>query len=232
MTPFEYHHSRRAGWIEVICGSMFCGKTEELIRRVKRAEIARQKVQVFKPVLDNRYVPEAVNSHAGRQVEAVRAHNALELFGLVDDDTQVVAVDEVQFFDHAIVDICQRLAESGKRVICTGLDLDFRGEPFGLMPRLMAVAEHVEKLQAICLECGAPASRTQRLIEGSPASYDDPVILIGASEQYEARCRACHVVENRPEAVGLPERQEAVTITGPEPAGEPSIVSLPSFRSA
>ena len=121
MTPFEFHHSRRAGWIEVICGSMFCGKTEELIRRVKRAQIARQKVQVFKPVLDNRYVPEAVNSHAGRTVDAVRAQNAMDLLSLVDPDAEVVAVDEVQFFDHAIVDVCQHLAESGKRVICTGL---------------------------------------------------------------------------------------------------------------
>lgn len=234
MTPFEYHNSRRAGWIEVICGSMFCGKTEELIRRVKRAQIARQKVQVFKPVLDDRYVPEAVNSHAGRQVEAVRANNAQELFTLVDEDTQVVAVDEVQFFDHAIVDVCQHLAETGKRVICTGLDLDFRGEPFGLMPRLMAVAEHVEKLQAICLSCGAPASRTQRLIEGSPAQYDDPVILIGASEEYEARCRACHVVVNRPTTFGLPARPQAAppkqAPDAPEVAAEAASVSLPSFR--
>ena len=241
MTPFEYHHSRRAGWIEVICGSMFCGKTEELIRRVKRAEIARQKVQVFKPVLDNRYAPEAVNSHAGRQVEAQRAHNALELYNMVDEDTQVIAVDEVQFFDHAIVDICQHLAAAGKRVICTGLDLDFRGEPFGLMPRLMAVAEHVEKLQAICLSCGAPASRTQRMIEGEPANYDDPVILIGASEHYEARCRACHIVVGRPSPLGLPAHQEdapeaaepqSPVPASPAPAKEPSTVSLPSFRSA
>jgi thymidine kinase len=242
MTPFEYHHSRRPGWIEVICGSMFCGKTEELIRRVKRAQIARQKVQVFKPVIDNRYVPEAVNSHAGRTVDATRAANALELFALVDEDTEVVAVDEVQFFDHAIVDICQVLAESGRRVICTGLDLDFRGEPFGLMPRLMAVAEHVEKLQAICLECGAPASRTQRLIEGSPANYDDPVILIGASENYEARCRACHVVVGRPTPVGLPARPVqarpeapaagASTEAAPALPSATGAVSLPSFRSA
>ena len=196
-------------------------------------------MQVFKPVIDNRYVPEAVNSHAGRTVDATRAANALELFQMVDEDTEVVAVDEVQFFDHAIVDICQVLAESGRRVICTGLDLDFRGEPFGLMPRLMAVAEHVEKLQAICLECGAPASRTQRLIEGSPANYDDPVILIGASEHYEARCRACHVVVGRPTPVGLPARpvqarpeaetSEAAPATAQATSGA---VSLPSFRSA
>jgi thymidine kinase len=231
MTPFEYHHSRRPGWIEVICGSMFCGKTEELIRRVKRAQIARQKVQVFKPQIDNRYVAEAVNSHAGRQVEAIRAKDARELLSLVEPDAEVVAVDEVQFFDHAIVDVCQHLAESGKRVICTGLDLDFRGEPFGLMPRLMAVAEHVEKLQAICLSCGAPASRTQRLIEGAPAHYDDPVILIGASEAYEARCRDCHVVNGRPDALGLGEDAEAPE-PAPEAASAPSGVSLPSFRTA
>lgn len=240
MTPFEFHHSRRAGWIEVICGSMFCGKTEELIRRVKRAEIARQKVQVFKPVLDNRYVAEAVNSHAGRQVEAQRAHNAQELLEMVAEDSEVIAVDEVQFFDHAIVDVCQHLAQSGKRVICTGLDLDFRGEPFGLMPRLMAVAEHVEKLQAICLECGAPASRTQRLIEGAPANYDDPVILIGASENYEARCRACHVVPGRPGVFGLPQRPDTSAVSSAteapsepaSPAPAPTAVSLPNFKSA
>jgi thymidine kinase len=179
-------------------------------------------------------------------VDAVRAHNALELFSLVEEDAEVVAVDEVQFFDHAIVDVCQRLAESGKRVICTGLDLDFRGEPFGLMPRLMAVAEHVEKLQAICLSCGAPASRTQRLIEGSPAHYEDPVILIGASEAYEARCRACHVVHGRPDALGLPGHEasaaaataepghdvSAAPAGAPEPIRESSSVSLPTFRSA
>ncbi|HEY9722258.1 MAG TPA: thymidine kinase [Oscillatoriaceae cyanobacterium] len=189
---------RSSGWIEVICGGMFSGKTEELIRRVKRAQIARQRVQVFKPVIDDRYAPERVNSHAGAQLDAIRATSAREVLERVCADTQVVAIDEVQFFDEVIIAVAQHLADSGRRVIVTGLDLDFRGEPFGFMPRLLAVAEHVEKLQAICLHCGAPATRTQRLIDGRPAHYDDPVILIGASEQYEARCRGCHQIEGAP----------------------------------
>jgi thymidine kinase len=200
MTHFEAHpFHRSSGWIELICGSMFSGKTEELIRRVRRAQIAKQQVLVFKPLIDARYVPESVNTHTGGQLEALRVASASALFDRVDSSVKVVAVDEVQFFDPAIVDVCQALAEAGKRVICTGLDLDFRGEPFGFMPRLMALAEHVEKLQAICLSCGAPASRTQRLIDGAPAKYDDPIILIGAQEHYEARCRGCHEVVGRSE---------------------------------
>lgn len=199
MTHFGYYLPQStSGWIELICGGMFCGKTEELIRRARRAQIAKQKVQVFKPVIDDRYEAEMVSSHAGGRLMAQRAHNALEIWAMVDEDTQVVAIDEVQFFDPAVVDICQKLADSGRRVIATGLDLDFRGEPFGLMPRLMAVAEHVEKLQAICVSCRAPATRTQRLIDGNPAHYADPVILIGAAEHYEPRCRSCHVVVGRP----------------------------------
>src|SRR5690349_9549247 len=132
MTHVEFYQIKRTGWIEVVCGSMFSGKTEELIRRVKRAQIARQKVQVFKPVIDNRYAPELVNSHAGGQIVAQRAHNALEIMSLIEEDTHVVAIDEVQFFDEAIIDLCQHLADGGKRVICTGLDMDFRGEPFML----------------------------------------------------------------------------------------------------
>lgn len=212
MTHAEYHQLRpTTGWIEVICGSMFSGKTEELIRRVKRAQIARQRVQVFKPVIDDRYVPELVNSHAGGRVEALRAHTAREILAQVEADTQVVAIDEVQFFDDAIIDLCLYLADAGKRVITTGLDMDFRGEPFMLMARLLAVAERVEKLQAICLSCGAPATHTQRLINGHPAHHDDPVILIGASEQYEARCRACHEVAGKenPFGAGWPDRNAA-----------------------
>lgn len=199
MTPFGFHyHPHHAGWIEVVCGGMFSGKTEELIRRVTRARIARQRVQVFKPVMDDRYAPGMVNSHAGSRLEAVRARTSAEIAAMVEEDAQVVAIDEVQFFDPELIALCQRLANGGKRVVCTGLDLDFRGEPFGFMPSLLAVAEHVEKLQAICLACGAPATRSQRLIDGHPARYDDPVILIGATEAYEARCRACHVVPGHP----------------------------------
>lgn len=183
-----------SGWIEVICGSMFSGKTEELIRRVHRAQIARQKVQVFKPALDTRYTVREVTSHNGMQVEAVSVENTAQLRAQIQLDTTVVALDEAQFFDDDVVTLCEELANRGSRVIVAGLDMDFRGEPFGPMPTLMARAERVDKLQAICLVCGGPASRTQRLINGQPAAYDDPVILVGASEVYEARCRGCHVV--------------------------------------
>lgn len=185
------------GWVEVICGSMFSGKTEELIRRVRRAEIARQKVQVFKPGLDDRYTVEKVASHDGMHWEAVPVESAKAIPGLVEPDTTVVAVDEAQFFDWTIADICNQVADQGVRVIVAGLDMDFRGEPFGPMPLLMAQAERVDKLQAICVVCSAPASRTQRLINGQPAWYDDPVIMVGASEVYEARCRHCHQVPRR-----------------------------------
>ena len=193
-------HPHSGGWIEVVCGSMFSGKTEELIRRVKRATIARQKVQVFKPVIDTRYNAEKVSSHNGMQFDARPVSRAADILTLVADDTEVVAVDEVQFFDWAIADVCAELARRGKRVIAAGLDTDFRGEPFGPMPLLMAEAEMVEKLQAICVKCGATASRTQRLINGRPANYDDPVIMVGAAEVYEARCRACHEVPGKPKS--------------------------------
>ncbi len=182
------------GWIELICGSMFSGKTEELIRRLIRAEIARQKIQVFKPALDTRYEVGKVSSHSGKYYEAIAVRNAAEIASLIEEDVDVVAIDEVQFFDWAVAELCERLANKGRRVILAGLDLDFRGEPFGPMPLLMAQAEQVDKLQAICMVCGAPASRTQRLINGKPAHYDDPIIMVGASEVYEARCRRHHEV--------------------------------------
>ena len=184
-----------SGWIEVVCGSMFCGKTEELIRRVRRAQIARQKVQVFKPAMDTRYVKRKVTSHNGVQVQAVPVKNATQLRTLIEQDTTVVALDEVQFFDDTITTLCEELSTQGTRVIAAGLDMDFRGEPFGPMPMLMARAERVDKLQAICVVCGGPASHTQRLIDGQPAAYDDPIIMVGASEVYEARCRGCHQVK-------------------------------------
>mgnify|MGYP000430465549 FL=1 len=185
------------GWIEVICGSMFSGKTEELIRRVRRAQIARQKVQVFKHSLDARYAEREVASHNGLQLEAVPVENSAQLRALIAPETTVVAIDEGQFFDEGLVPLCEELADRGLRVIVAGLDLDFRGEPFGPMPQLMARAERVDKLQAICVVCGGPASRTQRLINGQPAAYDDPVILVGADEVYQARCRGCHQVRRR-----------------------------------
>jgi thymidine kinase len=191
-------HSGRGGWVEVVCGSMFSGKTEELIRRVRRAQIARQKVQVFKPVIDNRYGVEKITSHNGLYVEAVPVESARAILDLVEPETTVVAIDEVQFFDWQIARVCSELAERGVRVIAAGLDMDFRGEPFGPMPVMMAEAEMVDKLQAICMSCGGAASRTQRLIDGEPASYSDPVILVGAKEVYEARCRHCHKVPGKP----------------------------------
>jgi thymidine kinase len=192
-------HSYNGGWIEVVCGSMFSGKTEELIRRIRRAHIAKQKVQVFKPALDRRYHAEQVASHNGLQWQAVPVSNARGILEQLDPDTTVVAVDEAQFFDWELSDVCKELAQTGLRIILAGLDMDFRGEPFGPMPLLMAEAEEVTKLQAICLECGAPASRTQRLIDGRPAAYDDPIILVGGSESYEARCRYCHEVPRKHE---------------------------------
>jgi len=185
------------GWIELVCGSMFSGKTEELIRRVRRAKIARQQVQVFKPAMDTRYTTEAVTSHNGLGVEAVPVQSAAEIEQQIRPETSVVAIDEVQFFGWEITELCEKLAYRGVRVIAAGLDMDFRGEPFGPMPVLMAQAERVEKLQAICVVCGNPASRTQRLINGQPAAHDDPVILVGGSESYEARCRRCHQVPRK-----------------------------------
>jgi thymidine kinase len=192
------YHARLGGWVEVICGSMFSGKTEELIRRVRRAQIARQKVQVFKPTIDDRYGVEKITSHNGVHAEAIPVGEAMHILDLVDPETTVVAIDEVQFFGWQIASVVNQLAERGIRVIASGLDMDFRGEPFGPMPLLMAEAEQVDKLHAICMVCGQPATRTQRLIDGRPASYSDPVILVGAHEVYEARCREHHEVPGRP----------------------------------
>jgi len=184
----------KSGHVEVICVSMFCGKTDELIRRLRRASIARQKVQVFKPAIDGRYSLEKVTSHAGSEFDAIPLSHSSEVLESVQPETTVVAIDEAQFFDDAIVDVVEELANRGVRVIVAGLDLNFKGEPFGCMPTLMALAEQVDKLQAICMICGEPASRTQRLVNGKPARYDDPVIIVGASELYEARFRKHHEV--------------------------------------
>ena len=184
----------RGGWIEVVCGSMFCGKTEELLRRIRRAAIARQQIQVFKPAIDYRYGVTRVASHNGLGWESEAISNSGEILERLRPETTVVAIDEVQFFDGGVVDVCTTLANRGLRVIAAGLDQDFRGEPFGPMPALIAQAELVDKLHAICVLCGAPASRTQRLIDGQPARYEEPIIVIGAAEQYEARCRDCHRV--------------------------------------
>ena len=188
---------RARGHIELICGAMFSGKTEELIRRIRRAEIAKQRVQVFSHRLDTRYGESQVASHSGANWESLPAQNAEQILERLDPEATVVAIDEAQFFDWKIAEVVNVLAHRGIRVIVAGLDMDFRGEPFGPMPLLMAHAEQVDKLSAICVICGAPASRTQRLINGAPARYDDPVILVGANEVYEARCRHCHQVPGK-----------------------------------
>jgi len=176
---------------------MFCGKTEELIRRLRRATIARQKVQVFKPAIDQRYSSQQVTSHAGMAYDAIPISRARDILLNLQSDTTVVGIDEAQFLDDEIVSIVESLADKGIRVIAAGLDLDFRGEPFGSMPVLMAKAERVDKLQAICMVCGEFASRTQRLVNGKPARYDDPIVIVGASEMYEARCRKHHEVPGK-----------------------------------
>lgn len=194
------------GRIELICGSMFSGKTEEMIRRLRRAVIAQQQVQAFKPAIDQRYHIEKVTSHDGLHFEAQPVLRAADILEALDPQTTVVAIDEVQFFDNGIITVCERLADAGVRVICAGLDMDFRGLPFGPMPALMARAEHVDKLHAICVICGEDASRTQRLIAGRPAAFDDPVVLVGAAEVYEARCREHHEVPSaQPQVVAQSE---------------------------
>jgi thymidine kinase len=178
-------HTPWGGWVEVITGSMFSGKSEELIRRLRRAIIAKQRVQVFKPALDDRYTAAQVVSHSRWRLEAERVHKAAEILEKVDPRTEVVGIDEAQFFDEELVTICGHMADLGKRVIVAGLDMDFRGEPFGPMPKLLSIAEEVEKVHAICARCGAPASYTQRLTQAQEQ------VVVGAAETYEARCRRC-----------------------------------------
>ena len=182
------------GAIEVIVGSMFSGKTDELIRRLRRAQIAKQNIQVFKPKIDDRYDRDRVTSHAGSEFEATPIEKAEHILQDLDPETTVVGIDEAQFFDLSVIECAQDLANRGIRVIVAGLDMDFRAEPFGPIPVLMAVAERVDKLHAICMICGGPASRTQRILNGKPAHYNDPVVVVGASEMYEARCRDHHQV--------------------------------------
>lgn len=195
-----YQHYKE-GWIEVISGCMFAGKTEELIRRIKVLQYAKKKIVVFKPAIDNRFDNEMVVSHAGTKVDSFAIKQAREIFNFIDEDVEIIAIDEVQFFDDEVVEICEFLADQGKRVMVAGLDMDFRGVPFGIMPKLFTMAEFVTKLTAVCMTCGAPATRTQRLVNGEPASFVDPIILVGAAEKYEARCRHCHEVKGKPNPV-------------------------------
>lgn len=182
---------KTCGSITVICGSMFAGKSEELIRRARRALYARKKVQVFKPSIDKRYDETSVVTHMGVRHEAIPVESVDVLRAAIDPKADVILIEEAQFFDHRLVDLAQELADSGKEVVLGGLDQDFRRKPFGPMPALMAIADEVVKLRAVCMKCGAPASHTYRMIDGRPAHEDDPIILIGATESYEARCRRC-----------------------------------------
>jgi thymidine kinase len=194
------YHGSRPGWIEVITGVMFSGKSEELIRRVRRGIIARRRVQVFKSHLDARYAGlYSVSTHDGREIEAAPIDSAAEIFRMVRPDSELVAIDEAQFLDPEIVTVASALAARGVRVILAGTDTDFRGEPFGAMGDLLAIAESVDKLQAICVICGDLATRNQRLVDGKPARYDSPTILVGGRESYEARCRHCHRVPRKDE---------------------------------
>ena len=177
-----------SGWVEVVTGSMFSGKSEELIRRVRRAQIARQRVQLFKPRVDDRYAEDEIVSHSDMKMPSQTVSTAREILDLLDDRTEVVAVDEAQFFDGSLVGVVDGLANRGLRVIVAGLDQDYTGRPFDPMPQLLAVAEYVDKMLAICMRCGAPANRSQRLVE----SRD--VVVVGGSKQYEARCRRCFQV--------------------------------------
>ncbi len=186
------------GKITVVCGSMYAGKSEELIRLARRALYAKKKVQVFKPVIDDRYHQTMVVTHMGVQHEAVPVAGVPDLRSKIIKESDMVLIEEVQFFDESIVDLAVELADSGKDVICAGLDQDFRRQPFGPMPKLLAAADEVVKLRAICMKCGAPASHTYRMIDGKPAHWDDPIILIGATEAYEARCRRCYEIRGVP----------------------------------
>ena len=192
------YHQYREGWIEVISGCMFAGKTEELIRRINVLSYAKKNIIVFKPKIDNRYSDSEMVSHSGAKVPCLVVEKAQDILKKIEADTEVVAIDEVQFFDKDIVEVCEYLADKGIRVMVAGLDKDFRGESFGVMPELLTRAEFVTKLTAVCAKCGAPATRTQRLVNGKPAGFEDPIVMVGADESYEPRCRHCHQVPNKP----------------------------------
>ena len=192
------YHQYREGWIEVISGCMFAGKTEELIRRINVLSYAKKNIIVFKPKTDNRYSDSEIVSHSGAKVPCLVVEKAQDILKKIEADTEVVAIDEVQFFDKDIVEVCEYLADKGIRVMVAGLDKDFRGESFGVMPELLTRAEFVTKLTAVCAKCGAPATRTQRLVNGKPAGFEDPIVMVGADESYEPRCRHCHQVPNKP----------------------------------
>ena len=192
------YHQYREGWIEVISGCMFAGKTEELIRRINVLSYAKKNIIVFKPKIDNRYSDSEIVSHSGAKVPCLVVEKAQDILKKIEADTEVVAIHEVQFFEKDIVEVFEYLADKGIRVMVAGLDKDFRGESFGVMPELLTRAEFVTKLTAVCAKCGAPATRTQRLVNGKPAGFEDPIVMVGADESYEPRCRHCHQVPNKP----------------------------------
>ena len=189
------HDDIIGGSIEVICGPMFAGKSEELLRRINRLNYAKKKFLVFKPKIDDRYSIDEVVSHNKKAYKAIPISKGEEILPYINKDIEAICIDEVQFFDDGIIEIIDKLADMGKRVICAGLDMDFKGDPFKITSILLAKAEYITKLTAICCVCGKEATRTQRLINGEPASVNDPIIMVGASESYEARCRHCHIVK-------------------------------------
>lgn len=195
------YNQYREGWIEVICGCMFAGKTEELIRRIHVLSYAKKKIKVFKPHLDNRYSSDEIVSHSGVHIPCIVVSRSMDILKDIEADDEVVAIDEVQFFDENIIEVCEYLADKGVRVMCAGLDKDFRGEPFGVVPELLTRAEFVTKLTAVCAKCGAPATRTQRMVNGKPAPFDQKIVLVGASDRYEPRCRHCHEIPNKPQKI-------------------------------
>jgi thymidine kinase len=191
-------NQNKKGTLEVVCGSMFSGKTEELIRRLHRAQFARLSIIAFKHSLDTRTTIEYVVSHNGVKIKALPMDNPLDILKQVDTSHDVVGIDEIQFFSLDVVNVVCQLIDMGKRVIVAGLDLDFKGMPFGCMPLIMSIADEVTKLKAICIDCGKDAHFTQRLVNGKPARFDDPIILVGAQESYQARCRSCHAIDKQP----------------------------------
>ncbi len=195
------HQPIFGGWIEVVCGPMFAGKTEEIIRRIRRLEYAKKTVLVFKPSIDNRYSESEIVSHNKTKAKSININKAREILDYVKEGVDAVVIDEAQFLDNDVIWVSEVLADRGIRVIVGGLDRDFRGEPFGPMPQLLAIAEFVQKLTAVCVVSGQPATRTQRLINGKPASFDDPIVLVGAAEAYEPRSRECHEVKNKPKKI-------------------------------
>jgi thymidine kinase len=213
MEPHIVDRNRDAGWIEVICGSMFSGKTEELIRRLRRARIARQTIESFKPALDDRFSDDEVVSHDENAISTTPVHAASQIL-LMAENADVIGIDEAQFFDDDLVGVCRQLAQDGKRVLVAGLDQDYQGEPFEPIPQLMAVAEHVTKLHAICVVCGGPANHSQRIVQG------DDRVLLGATEAYEPRCRSCF--EPRAVEVDRDHLEHTVSLAAPSPDADAS----------